>query len=390
MVQKEYGQRYFDDNGNIILEVENAVRAANVDVTRNGSVTPLQTVMDGMDDAQRVSHFSEETFRAYIPVFKTQDGKYGTDYDFTGNRIDGNSTAYVSPSGLDSNNGLTPSTPKKTINAAYALNVSTIILMAGTYTAGTHFTAGTELADINLIGIGGVTIDANGGAPIKVTGDFYAEDIAFINGNHGSLWTYTTNNADVLTFVRCKFNNSVRDTETVGSAQSLGGLRAQGGTLYLYQCEASSNGYDGLNYHSAPDSTAATAPHVAEVECYGYYNGMTSSYESCNGSTAHDGAQVLRLNCKYGCAHGGVVADVHSGTVSWNIGCDVFSPIELGSSKRTYQANYFCATSATMHLVGCKSNGGYYDISCFGSGTVYTDNGYNNNYSTGGTITIEQ
>lgn len=389
MAQVEYTRRYTDGNGLTLLEVENGAKAANVDVTRNETTTSLQTILNGMNDSQRISYFDEGTFRAYIPVFKTQDGKFGTDYDFTANRIEGNTTAYVSPSGLNTNDGLTPATPKLTINAAYALDVSTIILMAGTYTAGTHFTAGSELADINIIGIGDVTIDANGGAPIKVTGDFYAEDIAFVNGNHGSLWTYVTTNSKKQTFVRCKFNGSLRDTESIGSAQSLGGLRAQGGTLFLYQCEASSNGYDGLNYHSAPDSTSATAPHVTEVECYGYYNGMTSSYESCNGSTAHDGAQVLRLNCRFGCAHGGVVADVHSGTISWNIGCDVFSPIDLGSSKRTYQANYFCATSAVMHLVGCKSNGGYYDISCFGSGVVYTDNAYNNNYSTGGTINVD-
>lgn len=335
---------------------------------------------------EKLSYFNKQDFRAYLDIYKDYNGNYFTNYNFSKNKIEGLLTIYISPNGNDNNSGLTPNLPLKTLNKAISLNANTIILTEGTYNAISNFNNGLGIKNVNVIGIGNVTIDSKGGEPIKIVGNIYIENIAFINGNYGSLRTFI-DKTSVCTFVNCHFNDSIVDTTSIGSAKSLGGLRAQGGTYFLFRCEASNNGYDGFNYHSAPDGST-NSPHVAEVECYGYYNGRNNSYESDNGSTAHDGSKVLRLNCKYGVCHGGIIADVHTGTVSYNVGCSAFSSIDLGD-KREYQANYFCATNAEMHLIDCYSHGSYYDISCFNNGKVITNKAFIRNYSTGGSIKIQ-
>ena len=122
---------------------------------------------------------------------------------------------------------------------------------------------------------------------------------------------------------------------------------------------------------------------MVEVECKGFFNGEDNSYESDNGSTSHDGAKVVRLNCEFGSCHGGIVADVHANTISYNFGCIAFSSLV---TEGEYSANFFAATGAEMHLYSCKSNGSIYDISCFNGAKVFTDNVFINNYSVGGTI----
>lgn len=361
-----------DEDGNLIA------------IFANGE---LKTKNFNSKDLDKEIPYFSSSFRAHIPIFKRLNNTYYTTYDFENNRIAGNSTIYMSPSGNDANGGSVPTSPKKTLASALASNPNTIILLAGTYIAGTHFSNGQTLSNINIIGYGDVTIDNNGGNPLNIVGSIFVKGIKFVNGNHGSLRTYIEDTTSKCTYIECEFNSSLVDAP-IGSAQSLGGLRVQGGTHYIYKCGASNNGYDGFNYHAAPDNSEgnANSPHVVEVECFGYMNGANNSYESDNCSTAHDRTKIVRLNCEYGFSHGGIVADVHSGTESYNIGCTVFSAIALDESKKEYQANFFAATSAVMHLLGCKSSGSCYDISSWGGAIVYTDNLFTHNYSIGGTI----
>lgn len=361
-----------DEDGNIVA------------IFANGEIKTKNFNSKDLD--KEIPYFSS-SFRAHIPIFKSSNNTYYTTFDFENNRIAGNSTIYMSPSGNDANSGDIPTSPKKTLASALESNPNTIILLAGTYTAGTHFSNGQTLSNINIFGFGDVTIDNNGGNPLNIVGSIFIKGIKFVNGNRGSLRTYIENTTSKCTYIECEFNSSLVDAP-IGSAQSLGGLRIQGGTHYIYKCGASNNGYDGFNYHTAPDNSAgnANSPHVVEVECFGYMNGANNSYESDNCSTAHDRTKIVRLNCEYGFSHGGIVADVHPGTESYNIGCTVFSAIALDENKKEYQANFFAATHAVMHLLGCKSSGSRYDISSWGGAVVYTDNLFTQNYSTGGTI----
>lgn len=63
-----------------------------------------------------------------------------------------------------------------------------------------------------------------------------------------------------------------------------------------------------------------------------------------------------------------------------------YSVMDLGLEYRKYQANYFCASEATMYLLDCRSYGSFYDISCWNGGDLFTDRFYQKIYDKGGTI----
>lgn len=286
-------------------------------------------------------------------------------------------TIYMSPDGEDKNNGLRPQSPKKTLGSALHDEPITIILLNGTYSSKVNFKPGQEIKDVNLIGMGGVVIDNQGNPPLVIKGNAFIKNISFVNGSYGSLRAYITDTISEVTYQYCKFNSSVADNPDVTKAKSLGGLRIQGGTHYIYRCEASNNAFDGFSYHSAPDdpSGKSSSPHIAEIECTAYNNGTDNDYFSNNASTAHDGAQVLRLNCRYGLCHGPVVADVHNSTTSYNIGCIAFTSQHLENNP-DFEANYFAGSGAKLYLLDCKSTGTQNDITLIGNSKIISNKTY--------------
>lgn len=346
----------------------------------------LQQIYQPKLSTDTIVHCFDNEFRASIPIYKKGENFY-TIYDFEKNRLEGSDTVYVSVNGDDSYSGRNREKAKHTIESALRAKVHNIILLEGYYKSGINFKSDTHLSDVNLIGEGKVIIDNMKQAPLVITGNVYVRNIQFVNGSRGSLRSYLENPYKVCTYVCCKFNSSLVDSEDVSKAQSLGGLRIQGGTHYLYRCEASYNGFDGFSYHAAPDGSS-NAPHVAEVECKAFHNGEHNAYESNNASTAHDGTHIIRLNCVYGYSHGGNVADVHKNTVSFNIGCSAYSVMNLGEKYREYQANFFSATNAVMYLLACKSYGSYYDLSSWNSGNILSDKVYKREYKNNGSIIL--
>lgn len=345
----------------------------------------LRQICIKVDDRKSIVRCFASDFRANIPIYRSGDDFYTT-YDFEKNKIPSNDTVFVSTQGNDHNDGLSHKSAKLTISAALQTNKHTVILLAGCYRAGVNFANNTALSGINLIGEGKVVVDNCGGNPFNIVGSIYIRNITFVNGNRGSLRTFCKKESQ-CTYVACKFNNSLVDNENVGKAQSLGGLRVQGGTHYLYRCEASNNGYDGFNYHAAPDGSD-NSPHVVEVECRAFDNGIYNYYESNNASTAHDGTHIIRLNCVYVKSHGGIVADVHKGTISFCLGCKASSSMEQEYGNRQFQANYFSASGAVMYLIGCKSAKSLYDLSCFNNASIYTDRDYARKYIGNGQVRI--
>lgn len=334
----------------------------------------------------KVDCFSSD-FRASIPIYKGKDGCFYTTYDFEKNRLEGADSIYVSVNGNDDNSGLTVDKAKRSIESALKTKAHNVILLKGHYQAGVNFKNSTELSDVNLIGKDTVVIDNMERDPFVVTGNVFIRNIDFVNGNKGSLRAFIKDPRKTCTYIDCKFNSSLIDNVDVSKAQSLGGLRIQGGTHYLYRCEASHNGFDGFSYHAAPDGST-NAPHVVEVECKAFHNGEHNAYESNNASTAHDGTIIIRLNGEYGYSHGGNVADVHNNTVSFNIGCTAYSVMDLGKHYREYQTNYFCASNAVMYLLGCKSHGSYYDISYWNGGNIFSDKNYQRKYEKDGNLIL--
>ncbi len=112
-------------------------------------------------------------------------------------------------------------------------------------------------------------------------------------------------------------------------------------------------------------------PNVLEIDCVAYNNGTSESgMDSCNGSTAHDGTKIIRLNGEYYSCYGGVIAEIaRSGeepTVSVNYG--VLAHDSTGPS--TYKASFWVSVNARMYLYDCQSYGGDYDLSAINDGMI--------------------
>lgn len=332
-----------------------------------------------MQVVEAVEYFSPAEFRAYVPVSK-MNGKWMVDFDPAEWMItDVTTRVFVAPNGVDSNNGLTPATPVKTLEQAATIG-HTIILLPGTYTSGVNFTDGCNLSYVNLIGYpddsGDVIVDCDGRAPVTITGDAYVQDIIFTNGDDGSLKVVLESTTYNVCLVRCQFNNSILN--------SYGGLTVQGGTVYVYKCQANGNIKDGFNYHYSP--TNNIVPHVTEMYCEAHNNGNNDTYYSNNGSTAHDGALVLRVNCRYSYCKGGLLADVNAKTRSYNFGitCIASSLNPSNSTEQPFQCSVYCGSGAQMWLYDVTSVGSNYDISCVDNGSgVYTNRQYGFVYKSG-------
>lgn len=318
--------------------------------------------------------FPNSNFRTRIDVVK-ENGIWKpvfSPYDYV---LPTDDHVFISPDGLDTNDGLTPITPKKTIESAKSVG-NTIVFLDGTYMAGVNFTNGVSISGYNLLGYGNVTIDNNNGSPIAINGDAFVDGIKFVNGNDGSLKINIGTTTEICCLSNCEFNNSV--------GNSNGGLVAMGGNIYVYKCKASGNKKDGFNYHKTTDNII---PHITEIYCEAYNNGNNDSYNSNNGSTAHDGALILRVSCKYGYCKGGVLADVNAGTISYNLGCvSVASSLKQSSSSDIpFMCSVYCGSGADIWLYDCALSGSKYDISCVDSGSkVHTNKQYPNNYTSGG------
>lgn len=308
---------------------------------------------------------ADKTRTKFIPLF-----------DVHSKIIKGNKTVYISPDGDHSGTGLLPSTAVKTIAEALALNPSTIVFLSGTYVVDTNYYENQQITEpINLIGYGEVTIDNLEKSPIQIKNNAYIENIHFKGGINGALNPYLLNDDYYVACYKCKFT----DAKT---SASLGGFRAQGGNYYMVDCEASDNFYDGFNYHAIDGHI----PHVLEIDCRGYMNGIGSDYYSQNCSTAHEGAKVIRVNCDYGYSQGGVIADANANTVSVNIGCVAHSSLWFGTGYQNYNVSFWTGSGATMYLIGCRSYGSNYDLSVESGSSIYSDDLFDKQYNDGSGI----
>ncbi|MGL4852901.1 MAG: hypothetical protein ACRC3Z_09715 [Phocaeicola sp.] len=328
-------------------------------------------------------YYEDFISRTHINVFRNSKGGYYTNFDIRKKKLRSPNTYYISSNGNDDSDGKTPNTAFLTFKKARdsGNDNDTIVFLEGLYESGVHFESFQEVKLRNLIGIGTVVIDNKGGMPMDITKSTYIENIEFINGRCGSLRCNFSSDNDTLYAYKCKFNYSI-DAST-----SLGGLRALGGNYYLVECEASYNEADGFNYHISP---GGSIPNFTEINCKGFFNGahpIVAEYYSNNGSTAHDGAKGIRLNCQYGICKGGIIADVNQGTITYNFGCKAHSSTQVIGND-DFCANIYCGTNAVMYLYDVESFGSKYDISVTGGGVVNTDTEYDSVYNSGGTVNI--
>ena len=173
----------------------------------------------------------------------------------------------------------------------------------------------------------------------------YFENIDFLCGNTGA-FDILGNSSYVpeLRLYNCKilFN---KNTSTDGIS-----LRAAKGIFM--NCTVDRNRKDGFNYHA----NSGIKSYGIEINCIGSNNGLGSSDTYNNGSTAHDGCQVIRINGNYFNNKGGNVADVNDDTITININCNAFD--SLANSNNGSDTDFVAQQSgATLYLYNCYSKG---------------------------------
>jgi len=113
-----------------------------------------------------------------------------------------------------------------------------------------------------------------------------------------------------------------------------------GGSLSIFQdCEAFNSVSDGFNY----TATNGIAPKSVELRCRGYSNGTAGANQ---GSTAHDGSKVIRVNGQYFDNLSSNIADVGAGTETWNLGCAAYA-------SQTEYDWYFTTSTPAIWLDSC-------------------------------------
>lgn len=125
----------------------------------------------------------------------------------------------------------------------------------------------------------------------------------------------------------------------------------------LQSCVAKHATMDGFNYHIK----SGILPKVIEIDCVGFDNGRNGSDQN-NGSTMHDGGQIIRIGGEYHNNGGPNVIDVNEGTVSVNIGVHSHgSRATSGTISNTSFKNGNVGKSK-MYLFNCVSSDSDYSI----------------------------
>lgn len=156
------------------------------------------------------------------------------------------------------------------------------------------------------------------------------------------------------------------------------------GLTIMQNCIAANSYYDGFNYHNYTGDTK-----VIEINCEGYNNGRVGD-SSNQGSTAHNGIPIIRINGKYHNNLGSGIADINTSTHSLNINCSSF--LSKALSIPTYNAAFAALTSAKLWVINSIGFSNTYGILAQTGATVYTSNniisGDNVIEGTGNIVTI--
>lgn len=195
----------------------------------------------------------------------------------------------------------------------------------------------------------------------------YLENATIINGTVPVL-SIKSSATHQATFygINCKFLYKKQTDENYN------GIDFLGSNSILFNCESSFNGKDGFNYHA----NAGKVCNGIELDCIGSYNGLKTSINTCNGSTIHDGSQIIRINGKYFNNKGGNVADVQTGSISYNFNCTSFDSLSSNASDSLKADFSNQQAGGTMYLYNCYSKGSNSkcNIYCNEDATTYISN----------------
>lgn len=146
----------------------------------------------------------------------------------------------------------------------------------------------------------------------------------------------------------------------------------------LQNCVGSQGLYDGFSYSGAIGAI--------EINCVGRNNGIGVGNTN-NGSTAHTGSKVIRVNGNYFNNQGPNVADVQDNTESWNMGCTAHDSLGTDTQQCDFQTQ---DGLAKMFLEGCTGFNSLYSIRANTTAKMYIRNNDFSTFSLVNPATIEE
>jgi hypothetical protein len=177
-------------------------------------------------------------------------------------------------------------------------------------------------------------------------GTIYCENIDFEGGTSSCFSVGYAAKTKTCYFNTCTFKYASSNALSCGL----------GGNIYSQDCVAACNGDDGFWYKK---QTGASIAKVVEIRCIGRDNGLAG--ETDNGSTSHEGSQVIRIMGEYARNVGRNIHDINAGTESWNLGCIVHD-----SNSAVNDCNFAVgvdgADTAKMWMDSCTSYGSAADL----------------------------
>lgn len=262
--------------------------------------------------------------------------------------------------------------PYKTIakGISRAFPSITVHVKAGTYTDNDSFrglSTDATCTTLNVIAYGG-TVIANyttNATDARITAqNTYFEGITF-TGAAQNIIDQKNYDGKIFMAKNCNLNSS----------KSANGLSAQyNGLFILENCTTDSSYLDGFNYHN---SSTVKNQLAIEVNCTSTNSGTQVGGTMNNGSTMHDGGNIIRINGNYSGGQNRTIHDINN-CVSVNLGC------KSDSSKEANQGNWAIGMNDTdstvMYLIDCETSGatnkGYQYYGSAGSpvAKIYTRN----------------
>ncbi|MGH2064786.1 hypothetical protein ACRCJ1_00105 [Aerococcus sp. L_4] len=209
-----------------------------------------------------------------------------------------------------------------------------------------------------LLSAGGDIFKAQGGM------DIFLQNVHFMGGNSPVHVQNTPDGLEPRIFGKdCTFSYS----ETINNDV----VMLQGTALSIFEnCKAGKGQKDGFNYHWRN----GTIPNAIEINCEGFDNGNPKDGND-QGSTMHDGGNVIRINgAYYGNDGANIAEDSSSGTKdthSLNLGCTGF---EAHNETPTRAVNFDCYNQVSMWLDGCTGFGSPYNLSQRDGGNLHVRN----------------
>lgn len=198
-------------------------------------------------------------------------------------------------------------------------------------------------------------IDNNNGAVSA-----YIENVNVVGMPYGiRLEKFNEQNNLQAVYNNCKF--------IFGGEHDANGVTVYGADLAIFKnCIVVDSTKDGFNYNGVNRNGDIVTCRCVEIDCSGHGNGNTQSGDNMNGSTAHAGAKVIRINGNYYDNHGPNVSDVQDGTMSVNLGCKATKTnVSSGQNFSVVQGN------AIMWLENCIGVGSVADFYCGATNEMY-------------------